>query len=205
MRGGGLALALSFFALGGTAHAAILVTPEGQPAPSHFQRWADASSVPTPSATIIVRQKDCRVEGRRCGMAIPPYAASDPPLLGEIWLPFNGQFTHWQMVTTVWHELGHHFDYAMPNWVRTLFLRLMGQPTRPWRGSPNSPHEQFAEAYRLCAEKLAIRKTMTSGGYLWLPTPRQHRRACKLINDAASTMGAAVHCPSSTRACWWPR
>ena len=92
------------------------------------------------------------------------------------------------------HELGHHFDYDdMTDQDRADFEAINGDP-RPWRSPPNSPNEQFAEAYRMCAEIRVLKWKHDRWGSLWLPTgaygwepgPKRHKKACAIIRRAAS-------------------
>lgn len=86
----------------------------------------------------------------------------------------------------VLHELGHQFDYqVMSDFQRDWFRMFIGDP-RPWRSSPNSPHEQFAEAYRTCA-MLRTRSAWEfarGGGFNYDPPWRRHRRICLMIKRA---------------------
>lgn len=88
------------------------------------------------------------------------------------------------------HEYGHHFDYllgedAAAAGVRARFARITGNQARPWRTSPNSPHEQFAETYRACASRGPA--TIEPGRRYWIGyrtrplNGAQLRAACGLI------------------------
>lgn len=49
----------------------------------------------------------------------------------------------------LYHELGHQLWYRMPDGQRQEFMRIIGKGGQPYRQEGgNSPHEQFAEAYR---------------------------------------------------------
>jgi hypothetical protein len=90
----------------------------------------------------------------------------------------------WGDTSTLLHELGHQFDYqAMHDPQRDAFRRLT-EDSRPWRTSPNSPHEQFAEAYQLCATGTRPVDGWVWGGYRYRERPRRHRRICLLIQRA---------------------
>jgi hypothetical protein len=86
------------------------------------------------------------------------------------------------------HELGHHVDYLIPETdpFRYRFRELIDY--RPWRTSPNSPHEKFAEAYSLCARKDLVKVTLwwlrRDFGYDYRPTVRTHRKVCRTIENA---------------------
>ena len=87
----------------------------------------------------------------------------------------------WITNQIAWHELGHAFDYFnMTDARRDAWRSIMHDP-RPWRTSPNSPHEQFAESYMACA--LGQRRSL-SYGYLYAPTRAQFGQVCALIRSA---------------------
>ena len=52
-----------------------------------------------------------------------------------------------------------------------------------WRQEPNSPHEQFAEGFRMCARD-PRRPDRRAWGYTYRPTRAQHRAVCRLIAQA---------------------
>jgi hypothetical protein len=80
------------------------------------------------------------------------------------------------------HELGHVIDYELlTNSDRGMFEALM-HDARPWRSPPNSPHEQFAEAVRLCA--ISVRwLDRRDLAYGYLPTRFQHRKVCRWLES----------------------
>jgi hypothetical protein len=90
---------------------------------------------------------------------------------------------------TYLHELGHHVDYLIPlsDPFRYRFRELINDP-RPWRTSPDSPHEKFAEAYQLCARKNPAKVTLKwlrwDYGYSYAPSVRTHRKVCRTIQNA---------------------
>src|SRR5262249_54065325 len=86
------------------------------------------------------------------------------------------------------HEMGHQFDYAMTDRARTAFERIT-HDSRPWRSPPNSPHEQWAEAYRLCAQYGDQLPAGASAGYLYPVGKRVQRQVCALIGDEAARDG----------------
>jgi hypothetical protein len=62
-----------------------------------------------------------------------------------------------------------------------MFEALM-HDARPWRSPPNSPHEQFAEAVRLCA--ISVRWLDRYGlAYGYSPTRFQHRKVCRWLES----------------------
>lgn len=140
-----------------------------EPPGSHFpyQQWVDEAKVPTPEVTLTVIEdaSGCEGEGSACTAEGAATIWADP-----LWSK------RWDFL----HEIGHNQDYVMPDWARTRFLSLTRDP-RPWRSPPNSPHERFAEAWAACAiwgYRIARRPEL---GYLWEPSPRLHRRICRLI------------------------
>src|SRR5690242_9622176 len=79
----------------------------------------------------------------------------------------------------------------MPDSTRRAFERIT-RDARPWRSPPNSPHERFAEAYRLCslyAPGVDFYARGDGGGYGYAPTPSQHRRVCALIAATGASLG----------------
>lgn len=78
------------------------------------------------------------------------------------------------------HELGHIFDYNfMDDEARNRFRSIMRDP-RPWRSPPNSPHEQFAEAFETCVRSVRYPRSAGSA-YDYVPTTRQHGAVCGMI------------------------
>jgi hypothetical protein len=150
----------------------IIVHPDGSPFPQ-AQRVIDAALVPTPNLTItlVVGSAPC---SRSC-------TADD------------GTHTIWLTrldAPTLLHEVGHQFDYLMPDTTRAAFVAIM-HDGRAWRSAPSSPHEQFAETYRLCAEhgNTSPHAGGDGGGYAYAPTLAQHRAVCALIRSTATTLG----------------
>ena len=156
------------------AQAVTLVTLTGEPVPQPYQRWADNAKIPTVNETVTLSLTDCPgIEESACAMP------------GRIWLvPGLKIGAGWRLErASLWHELGHQFDYrVMHDAQRDVFRALVGDP-RPWVTSPNSPHEKFAEAYRWCALKTRPRRV--PGDYEYRPTVRRHQRICTLIARAA--------------------
>jgi hypothetical protein len=137
---------------------------EGTP----LQAWADAALIPTPSIDVTVYPTACGNHLACASQAGIWIAWTDPNLPAR---------------KTLLHEIGHHVDYGMPWQYRELFQRMTGTVGRPWRDAPNSPHEQFAEAYALCA----VGGRSRSLG-LWLPRRGNYRRSlCALVGAAALT------------------
>jgi hypothetical protein len=107
---------------------------EGTP----LQAWADAALIPTPSIDVTVYPTDC---GDGVHLACASRAG--------IWIAWANP--NLPARRTLLHEIGHHVDYGMHWYYRDLFQRMTGTISRPWRSAPNSPHEQFAETYAVCA------------------------------------------------------
>lgn len=153
-----------------TASAVMIVGGTNEPPPPpRLQRWADTSLVPTPAVTVTVHMSSCPFYPDKTACAAP----------GEIWFA-PGSSRH-----DFRHELGHQFDYfEMTDSARAAFMKLIGVPGE-WRSAPNSPHEQFAEAWRMCA---AVRRLPLEywTGYGYDLTQRKHNRACALIRNVAA-------------------
>ena len=112
----------------------------------------------------------------------PPVIAAGCP--GDVLKSCTGPGQPIYLATTdrrdYWHEMGHQFDYTrLDDGERNRFRRAIREQ-RPWVSSPNSPHEQFAEAYTVCA--LGVK----SNGYTyWRQPSRVQRWACGFILRAA--------------------
>ncbi len=166
--------ALTVFALApaaAQAHTTIIEPPE-----SHFpyQQWVDEAKVPTPDVTLTVVEDSsgCEEEASAC----------TGPESATIWLDPLVLQERAAVRETLLHELGHRVDYVMPEWMRLRFLSLR-RDKRAWRAPPNSPNEQFAEAWRLCAERgLRIREPIDEGGYNYFPSPRLHGQVCRMVS-----------------------
>lgn len=86
------------------------------------------------------------------------------------------------------HELGHQFDFqVLTDYQRDKFRWLVGSDNA-WAEDPDSPAEQFAEAYSICA--MPFRGSLLwSSSYGYDPKPRRHQRICLLIRRAGQTNG----------------
>lgn len=146
-----------------------LVNELGQPSSLNHTILA-RSQMPSPTVTLIVHRSVPCFDGepRSC-------TTSDRP---EIWLSARADLLH---------ELGHRFDYLMSNTMRLRFLSLT-RDNRPWRSPPNSPHERFAEAYRLCAQNPRT-PDLSDVGYNYAPSKRTHRKVCRSIRREAARQG----------------
>jgi hypothetical protein len=163
-------VALGLALLSRPAAAVSLRYADGAPAPV-LQAWVEASAVPTLDGIVTVHRDVPCADGSSC--------TTWPG--DEIWLnePAEG------LRLALSHELGHRFDYlAMTAASRSSFQALVGD-RRPWRTSPNSPHEKFAEAYGLCFRRGAIGGGRHLG-YDLLMWPQRHRRVCGLVRWTAA-------------------
>jgi hypothetical protein len=176
MRAGTLAAAIAAALVAAApAHAVNLATPDGQAIP-FYQRWVDAAKVPTPDATVVIRPTGCPFgEEPACTWPLGPIHFDHA---GVAWSSDHPA----EVRGTLLHELGHQYDYLMPERARARFARIM-RDARPWRTSPNSPHEQFAEAYAHCGLGGKAARRYGLGGYDYSPSVRQRRAACRLIRS----------------------
>lgn len=84
------------------------------------------------------------------------------------------------------HELGHIVDYnLLTDQDRGMFQAIMHRKGE-WRQAVNSPHEQFAEAFRLCAISTRYVSRHQGLGFGYNPTLFQHRKVCRWL----ATIGA---------------
>ncbi len=175
----------AFWLLVSSAAAITVMYANGTPAVA-LQAWADASHVPTAPGAVVVHRARCYVDDARACTVAPG---------DEMWLlvrahDLSAVFAPEQRSVFA-HELGHIFDYrVMTPAARAAFQRVIGDG-RPWRArGGNSAHEVFAEAYGLCLRHRSIRRTRGQGLLGYLPSPTVHRRACRVIRQAAA--GALV-------------
>ena len=160
--------------LGGAAAAlaaTVLVAAPGGGSVGRYQAWVDAARVPTPRERVQIVREPC--PGARAERSC---TSADRPVI------FLGAGAGRRVFL---HELGHRFDYRMPAWVRARFRVLIGD-SRPWRATPDSPMEKFADAYSLCA----LDPGRLPPGFVsvvgYRPTPGIHRAACRLIRLSRS-------------------
>lgn len=155
-----------FLCLCPAANATVITGPEGQVS-RPYQRWADIARVPTPTGTVVVDASGCPGLPLNPGCTLP-------------WWPIYLDAKIPDLRAHFLHELGHQFDYrVMTTTARRSFGRIFRDP-RSWRQSPNSLHEQFAEAYRYCARYRRM-PIDTTTEYDYQPTQRQHQKVCALI------------------------
>ena len=165
-------VALAVLALGSTAHAVTIVSPSGDPRVAKYQVWANAAAMPTPTGVVDLVLQTC------------PVPISDGCVLqGAPPTIYLGSTVRTR--ATLLHEIGHAFDaQRLTDADHAAFEAIFGD-TRPWRSASNSPHEQFAEAYSLCARHPQIRATYAAA-YAYRVTVAQHRRVCALIRRAGA-------------------
>jgi hypothetical protein len=140
---------------------------------ARYQRWADAARVPTAATRVRLRVGPTPCPEGACAFATRPYPT--------IWVRPD-----WTDRLTLYHELGHVFDYVtLGDDTRSAFRSIV-HDRRAWRSAPNSPHEQFAEAYSLAARfgRRWRRARRYRGGYGYSPTRRQYLRVIRLIRGA---------------------
>jgi hypothetical protein len=171
-----LAVAAGSLALPAAATAATtLVTPDGALRPQPFQSWVDRAAVPTPPGVVTVSLGACP-GGPAWG------AACADPRTRTVHLGPQGRDP-----VTVLHELGHLFDeLVLDDADRSGFRRILRR-NGAWlaAASTNPLHEQFAEAYALCARYPRLRATRLAM-YGYVATPRRHSRVCGFIRATAA-------------------
>lgn len=170
-----LAIALTLIALGtitAPAHSSQMraVTTSGQ-IHVHAQRIINRAQAPLPAETVTVHWEACPSD---------PIASCTGPGLTDIWWQPDHSNSNFR------HELGHRADYAQDDMARDTFRRLL-RDSRPWRAiGGNSPHEQYAEAWSLCAgSSWRVWEGRVHGDYAYEPTVRVHRRVCEMIGKTA--------------------
>lgn len=143
------------------------VVGEGVTEPQPFQGWIDQAQVRAPQGAIDLQMAPCPLAPARSCAIVGTH---------RIYLNPNRQDR-----VSFLHEIGHVFDHEMPEWKRGWFMGIMGIEGRGWRSPPNSPNEQFAEAWALCARHKRIRDVFL-GAYEYTVEPEQHRHVCRLID-----------------------
>lgn len=175
-----------FGAVDGGHASTTVVAPPASPYP--YQRWVDEGKVPTPDLAVSIREMSQRDPAWPCPntTGFTP-AACVIPETAEIYL--DTARLHSVVRGTVWHELGHLFDFeSLSPSDRDRFARLIGWPEDPWASSTTGmpAGEYFAEAYSLCARlgrKIASPQMMV-GDERWIGKHR-HFQICTLIERAA--------------------
>lgn len=157
-----------------SAGAVTLINPDGSVA-QPYQGFADQSRVPVANVTVLVRPANglCG-SSQACTSAAPP----------TIWLSDVSQPME---MLSLMHELGHQYDFVMPEWKRVVVRRIVGLEL-PW--SIDRPHtalsysEVFAVIYAECAvlkrpESIAL----TDDSHSTEISTRRMARLCRLIRQ----------------------
>ena len=98
----------------------------------------------------------------------------------------------------LYHELGHMFDLrVLNNRERRDFRRIVGRRGARWLRTSRPPGEWFADGYSLCARHRTIRRRPRRTPYGYRPSPRTHRRVCRLIRRAAAPGGRHPQPPNN--------
>lgn len=157
----------------------VLVTPTGE------RSWRDSQlemvRAATPDEAVVIVEGLCPAAGE--GLSRAGRLGCTHPSGPVIWIEPAAPRS------VLRHEVGHRVDYAMSDTARRQFLNITGQTGRPWRTTPDSPHEQFAEAWRLCAVNPVRLARWRSGGYGYWPSLGTHRRVCRVIEREAARQG----------------
>ena len=147
----------------------------GKRMPDRWQQWARRSLVPLVEGRVKVSLGGCPASRRAVGCV---YSTR----LRTVYLD-RGRAV---MPATLYHEAGHLFDYrVMNNRDRRAFKRIVHKRRQGWFKGREEPAEQFAEAYSFCARYRRIRSIERYTTYGYDPSPKEHRRACRLIVAAA--------------------
>lgn len=165
---------------------ALSLVPDTGSLPVAWLTWLQGAQglVPFPSATVTVHNASC------------PTGSAEPSCVD--WDGTTATLYYDQAAVipeerraTLLHECGHIYDHlAMPEEARAKWLQVM-QEQRPWRTTPNSPHEQFAEAYSMMARGFTFAKAQRYGefgGYDFNPTRKQYRRIAILLQHQAALL-----------------
>jgi hypothetical protein len=169
----GLALA-GAIASPATAAPTTLETAAGAARPQPFQSWLDGAQVPTPSGLVTLVLEACPVNASAAGCAFAQERRVHIAPLGRD-------------RRTFFHELGHVFDAHVLTDAERQRFRTLARMRGPWFGpiGTDSPGEQFAEAYSLCARFRTIRRTQFAM-YDYVATPARHAAVCGFIRRAAA-------------------
>lgn len=154
---------------------------------AHEQGAAYGSRMPEPTMPIAVSHFDPTAADSPCGFgdACSQYA--------HVWFANTpgGRQKH-----SILHELGHQVDYYVLDELARDEFQLVLQDNRDWLAFPNSPHEQFAEAYSVCATYgySSPPDTMFGIDNIWMGyglqmTHAQYRRICSSIRRAGIRRG----------------
>lgn len=147
-------------------------------------------------AAVLVSSAGASADARgRGALLLPRVAVQVIPVACPVWLSIDREpactypggpiylapDTPYRRRTRI-HEEGHHVDYGMADGYRQAFTYLRGfPPGYQWRTPPNSPHEQFAEAWSLCSIPPRRRRGRINGGYGYNPIRSEYARICALF------------------------
>jgi hypothetical protein len=185
---GGLAVAGSGSSGARAAEGAVkLFTPRGKPLPGRWQFYADSSRVPTILGRVTIRIARCPALPRAAGCV---YSKRPRTIYIRPGIP--------DPRGVLLHELGHSYDLTvMNNRDRGRFRRIMRAPKRKWWAGAHPLAEQFAEAYSWCARYARIVSITRYSSYRYRPTPRQHKRICRLIVRVAGDRAPSERPPDT--------
>lgn len=163
-----------------SAGAVVLVGYGGRDV-SQLQAWADEARVPTPNTRVLVFMPGSLGNYDPCGGAAACASRGDISLMNIYAL----------RPSIFFHELGHVYDYSMPEWKRREFYSITGYGPN-WTAGPNSAAERFADAYSLCARDVrGVGKRWSRNGRVYFGrwgggrysprSPQVHHAVCRLI------------------------
>jgi hypothetical protein len=191
-------------AVAAPAHAVVLIGSDGS-TPQPYQQWADQAHVPTVPGAVWLVGSPCPTK---------PDASCTGPDEPVVWLFRSKLYLNTlEFREALLHELGHRFDYQMPQWVRDRFRAIM-RNRHSWRAtSGGAPVEQFAEAYAICGLGGKMARTYMQpdpdhggrrvGDFGYAPTDRQNKAVCKLIRGRSRRCGPGAG-RTASRTSWWP-
>ena len=163
----------------------VLVGRSGHRLPARWQAWIRRSLVPTVNGRVTVSMRGCPAQRGVVGCVFSTQ-------LSTVYIDGRRAV----MPATLYHELGHLFDWRVLNKrERRRFKRLAGKPRQRWFKGGNPPAEQFAEAYSFCARYRRIKSIRAYTTYGYDPSPGDHRTACSLIRRAAKPAGGRSQPP----------
>ncbi len=173
-------IALVALAMAGVLAAPAMASPttlavDGAVQAQPYQGWVDRSEVPTPPGIVNVFLSSCPVGPSWASACVFPDER-------EIHLGADGRDEG-----TLLHELGHLFDSQMLDTAERKRLQTLLGRRGAWRGASanDPPHEQFAEAYAMCAVHGSLLRRARVGMYGYVADPRQHTKICVAIRRAA--------------------
>jgi hypothetical protein len=170
-------LILAVLAFGGLAGPA-------QALPAPYDDWAAQSGAPAVDYRLAVDEWTCNDRGQPASAFA--CTAQDGTIYMQDWcLTAADEWCQFYF----WHELGHHFDWSMPDWKRRVFLRVI-RTAKGWRdprGAEQSASELFADTFAMCAhDPQDVDYTFSDGGTLGQPhglNASRLRRVCRLIRQ----------------------